>query len=71
MTGAQGDQQVAIPVAAVALQIGTRHLWGFEYATLDTGKLRSGAIGYLLWRELSLTVDYRAGLVKLRPPGRE
>jgi hypothetical protein len=56
----------------------TLHLWGFQYATLDTDKISSsngtaiaGAIAYSLVRDLSLTVNYRAGLVKLDTPGRE
>ncbi len=78
MTGAQGDQAVALQSTPVALRLGARHLWGFEYATLDTDEISSnngaaiaGAIGYSLLREVSLTVNYRAGLVKLRTPGRE
>jgi tetratricopeptide (TPR) repeat protein len=75
MTGAQGYQHVALPADPVTLRLGSRHLWGFEYATLDTEKISSssgtsiaGAIGYSLLRNLSLTINYRAGLVKLSAP---
>jgi hypothetical protein len=78
MNGAQGRQEAAVPAGPVTLRLGTRHLWGFEYATLDTSEISSssgtaisGAIGYSLLRNLSLTVDYRGGLVKLGIPGRE
>jgi alkaline phosphatase len=78
MAGAQGDQALAVPSTPVALRLGTLHLWGFQYAMLDTGKISSsngtaiaGAIGYSLVRDLSLTVNYRAGLVKLGTLGRE
>jgi hypothetical protein len=78
MAGAQGDQALAVPSTPIALRLGTRHQWGFQYATLDTDKISSsngiaiaGAIGYSLLRDLSLTVNYRAGLVKLGTLGRE
>lgn len=77
MTGAQGDQAVVLPSSPVALRLGDKHLWGFEYATLDTGELSAsngtaiaGAIGYSLLRDLSLTVNYRSGLVKFGTPGK-
>ena len=72
MTGTQGEQAVIVPLAPLTLRLGTQHLWGFEYATLDTmaisqnnGTAIAGAIGYSLLRDLSLTVNYRAGWVKL------
>jgi hypothetical protein len=72
MTGIQGEQAVTVPLAPLAFRLGTQHLWGFEYATLDTmaisqsnGTAIAGAIGYSLLRNLSLTVNYRAGWVKL------
>lgn len=77
MTGTQGDQPVALPAVPVALQLGSQHLWGFEYATLDTDGISSntgasiaGAIGYSLLRDMSLTVNYRSGLVKFGTTGR-
>jgi tetratricopeptide (TPR) repeat protein len=77
MEGVQGQQELAVPGTPVTLQLGDRHLWGFEYATLDTdaisasnGTAIAGAIGYSLLRDLSLTVDYHDGLVKLGKPGR-
>jgi hypothetical protein len=49
----------------------------FDYATLDTDEISArngtelaGAIGYCVLRDFALTVDYRAGLVKLSRPGR-
>jgi hypothetical protein len=78
MTGAQGRQHVAVPMDLVTLRLGSRHLWGFQYATLDTEEISlstgtsiAGAIGYSLLRNLSLTIDYRAGLIKLSAPDRE
>jgi predicted aspartyl protease len=72
MIGTQGEQAVIVPLAPLTLRLGTQHLWGFEYATLDTmaisqsnGTAIAGAIGYSLLRDLSLTVNYRAGWVKL------
>jgi tetratricopeptide (TPR) repeat protein len=78
MAGAEGDQALAVPSTPVALRLGALHMWGFQYATLDTDKISSsngtaiaGAIGYSLVRDLSLTVNYRAGLVKLGTLGHE
>lgn len=76
MNGTQGNQQVAVSAAPVSIQLGSRHLWGFTYATLDTAEIGSrngteiaGAIGYSLLRDLSLTVNCKTGLVKLGGPG--
>jgi hypothetical protein len=70
--GSQGDQAVALHSAPVSIQLGSRHLMDFEYATFDsTGvSLRNGteivgAIGYSLLRDRILTIDYRAGTVRL------
>jgi hypothetical protein len=72
IAGVQGSQSVTIPSAPVSIRLGSRHLLDFNYATLDTeaisarnGTEIAGAIGYSVLRDLALTVDYRAGLVKL------
>jgi tetratricopeptide (TPR) repeat protein len=78
MFGAQGVQEVSTRVAPVTLRVGVQDLWGFDYATMDTGGISAsngvaiaGAIGYSILHDLSLTVDYRDGLVKFSTPGRE
>jgi hypothetical protein len=54
-----------------------RNMLDFDCATLDTDEISArngteiaGAIGYSVLRDFALTVDYRAGLVKLSRPGR-
>jgi hypothetical protein len=77
-TGAQGDQVVALHSTPVSIQLGQRHLMDFEYATFDStgislrnGTEIAGAIGYSLLRDRTLTIDYRAGMVKLSNSGRD
>ena len=70
--GAQGRQDITVPSTPVGIRLGQRSLIGFEYATFDptyisaqNGVEIAGAIGYSLMRDLTLTVDYRAGVVQL------
>jgi hypothetical protein len=76
--GAQGAQDVRVPSAPVTVRLGNLHLMDFEYAILDTSEISSrngteiaGAIGFSLLRNLTLTVDYRNGMVKLGKSGHE
>ncbi len=73
--GAQGPQDVTVPSTPVGIRLGQRSLMDFEYATFDptgisaqNGVEIAGAIGYSLLRDLTLTVDYRAGVVQLGSP---
>jgi tetratricopeptide (TPR) repeat protein len=77
-SGAQGGQDVAVPSTPVSIRLGNRRLMGFEYATFDTSAISSrngteiaGAIGYSVLRNLTVTVNYRDGMVKLGNPGRD
>jgi len=76
--GAQGAQKVAVLSSPLGIRLGDLHLVDFESAVFDTAGISArngteiaGAIGYSLLRDLTLTVDYRAGLVKLAKPGRD
>jgi hypothetical protein len=70
--GAHGRQDVTVPSTPVGIRLGERSLMDFEYATFDPAGISAqngveiaGAIGYSLLRDLTLTVDYRAGLLQL------
>jgi hypothetical protein len=74
--GAQGRQDVTVPSTPVDIRLGQRSLMDFEYATFDPTDISEqngveivGAIGYSLLRDLTLTVDYRAGVVQLGTRG--
>lgn len=69
--GAQGGQAVKLPANPVTFRLGDRHLMDFDSATFDATGISSrsgtevaGAIGFSLLRDMVLTVDYRAGMVK-------
>jgi hypothetical protein len=71
-SGAQGIQSLAIPSAPVSIELGNKHFFDFDYATLDTEEISSrngteisGAIGLSMLRDQPLTIDYRHGWVKL------
>ena len=77
VAGAQGSQRVAMPLTPVRLTLGARHALEFDYAMFDTRDLSvrsgvdiSGAIGFSMLRNFSLTVNYRNGTVAFDNPGR-
>jgi hypothetical protein len=77
-TGAQGGQDVAVPAAPLNIRFGAQHLVDFDYATFDTAEISgragteiAGVIGFSILRNVSLTVDYRDGLVGFGKPHRE
>lgn len=76
--GAQGPQDVAVPAAPLNIRFGAQHLVDFDYATFDTTEISeragteiAGVIGFSILRNVSLTVDYRDGLVEFGKPRRE
>ena len=71
-TGAQGSQAVLLPRGPVNIRLGNWRLTESDYATFDSSEISSrygteiaGAIGFSVLRDMSLTVDYRSGMVKL------
>lgn len=71
VAGAQGEQDATFPSTPVSIRLGDSQLLAFDYATLDTSEISSrhgaeiaGALGYSTLSGLSITVDYRHGLVK-------
>jgi predicted aspartyl protease len=76
--GIQGSQELQVPSAPVSIQLGNRHFFDFQYATLDTDEISArngteitGSIGLSMLLDLALTIDYRDGWVKLGKPGGE
>jgi len=74
-SGVQGTQDLGIPSTPVSIELGGKHFFDFEYATLDTDEISSrngaeisGAIGLSMLRNVALTIDYRDGWVKLGKP---
>jgi hypothetical protein len=77
LLGAQGEQSAAMPAAPVSIRVGGQQLLDFEYASLDTREISrhhgtriSGAIGYSLLRDFTLTINYRDGLVRMEKSAR-
>jgi hypothetical protein len=71
--GAQGGQDASLPSGPISIRVGDRHLMDFKYAAVDTAEISSrngteiaGAIGYSLLSDLTLTIDYRMGVVGLK-----
>jgi hypothetical protein len=76
--GIQGSQELQVPSAPVSIQLGNKHFFDFQYATLDTDEISArngteitGSIGLSVLRDVALTIDYRDGWVKLGKPGRD
>jgi hypothetical protein len=73
--GVQGDQNLLLPSEPFSIQLGQKHFFDSEYATIDTEAISSGigsdiagSIGFSLLRDMAWTINYRDGWVKLEKP---